>query len=116
MAGSGVDWYRLGRPEEFQPGTVTLVKKGRQVVKNIPVRIKPLIVIRSQSGEMRVLSAVCPHAGCTVRPEANGGFLCPCHGARFGEDGQVLSGAAPSGLVEISWREEDGYLVAYTSK
>jgi Rieske Fe-S protein len=32
--------------------------------------------------------ALCPHAGCLVGLDSQGGFFCPCHAARFGLDGK----------------------------
>lgn len=40
---------------------------------------------------VRVLSAVCPHLGCTVQMAADGThFACPCHKADFNLDGERL--------------------------
>lgn len=53
-----------------------------------------------------VLSATCTHLGCTVKWDeeagAEGEFVCPCHGGRFGPDGQVLAGPPPSSLRRIA--------------
>jgi isorenieratene synthase len=55
-------------------------------------------------GSDRALSLTCTHQGCsvqkTVRPDA-AGFLCPCHGATYDDQGQVLSGPAQTNLAQF---------------
>lgn len=55
------------------------------------------------------LSLTCPHQGCSVRRAATGGFVCPCHGARFDATGRVTSGPARRDLdrYRIQAREGD---------
>ena len=48
-------------------------------------------------GAVRVLSAVCPHLGCSVGfNAANKGFYCPCHKSSFSLDGAILDPKSPS--------------------
>jgi isorenieratene synthase len=47
------------------------------------------------------MSLTCTHQGCTVKRQANGQFLCPCHGSLFSADGQVLSGPATQDLPRL---------------
>ncbi len=57
------------------------------------------------------LSLVCPHQACIVMREA-GGFLCPCHGARFGPRGELLQGPAERPMVELATKvDEQGRLM-----
>jgi len=57
------------------------------------------------------LSAICPHLGCVVR-KGEGGFRCPCHGSRFDEQGDLLSGPAARSLDWLRVRRApDGQLV-----
>jgi carotenoid phi-ring synthase / carotenoid chi-ring synthase len=44
------------------------------------------------------ISLTCTHQGCTVHPNENGEFHCPCHGAVFDQDGKVLRGPAQRDL------------------
>jgi Rieske Fe-S protein len=40
---------------------------------------------------VRALSSICPHMGCQVQAPSGGKcFVCPCHRASFGTDGQRL--------------------------
>ncbi|MGB2739933.1 MAG: Rieske 2Fe-2S domain-containing protein [Cognaticolwellia sp.] len=42
----------------------------------------------------------CTHNGCAVSP-ADPGFICPCHGARFDQLGQVTKGPAEKDLTRF---------------
>lgn len=83
--------FPIGKPEEFSAGEAV----------HMPSR--QLWVFSEQSG-IAAVSTVCPHLGCLVKREENGGFICPCHGAIFDATGKVVSGPPPRGLLwlEIS--------------
>ena len=57
-------------------------------------------VIRDRSG-LYAVSAVCTHQRCTLRA-AGGGFVCPCHGAKFTLSGSVTVGPAVLGLSRLA--------------
>ena len=63
----------------------------------------------TEGGEPMVVSATCTHLGCTVKwnPETTE-FECPCHGGRFSELGEVLSGPPPAPLRRIPSQVRDG--------
>ncbi|MBF2029882.1 MAG: FAD-dependent oxidoreductase [Oscillatoriales cyanobacterium C42_A2020_001] len=44
------------------------------------------------------VSLTCTHQGCTVHPNENGEFHCPCHGAVYDREGRVLRGPAKRDL------------------
>jgi carotenoid phi-ring synthase / carotenoid chi-ring synthase len=44
------------------------------------------------------ISLTCTHQGCTVQPQADGQFHCPCHGAVFDAQGRVVRGPAQQDL------------------
>ncbi|MCF8083741.1 MAG: ubiquinol-cytochrome c reductase iron-sulfur subunit [Deltaproteobacteria bacterium] len=58
----------------------------------------------------RVLSARCPHLGCTVGfDSAAGQFRCPCHGSVFTRSGKWISGPAQKDLHPIpATQDENG--------
>lgn len=65
-------------------------------------------VYRDENGQVEVFSAVCPHLGCIVQWNADEkSFDCPCHGSRFGCDGQVLNGPAVTGLPKADKDRHD---------
>ncbi|MDX3323447.1 MULTISPECIES: FAD-dependent oxidoreductase [Streptomyces] len=52
-------------------------------------------VYRDADGTAHAVSARCTHLGCLVAfNEAETAWECPCHGSRFGIDGEVLHGPA----------------------
>ncbi|MET7756071.1 FAD-dependent oxidoreductase [Streptomyces sp. NPDC005389] len=74
-----------GPVQDLRPGEGTVVRAGGG----------PCAVHRDDQGELHAVSAVCTHMGCIVA--FNNGertWECPCHGSRFGVDGEVLQGPA----------------------
>jgi Rieske Fe-S protein len=59
---------------------------------------------------MLVLSSRCTHLSCTVNwSEEAQAFLCPCHDAKFGKDGEVLDGPPPEPLGHFEYSvDEEG--------
>lgn len=78
-----------GMPSEevlqVAPGEAKVVKVGDQ----------RCAAHRDANGQLHVVSAVCTHLGCVVEwNNAEQSWDCPCHGSRFGIDGEVLEGPA----------------------
>ncbi|MEY2984086.1 MAG: hypothetical protein RLZZ568_703 [Cyanobacteriota bacterium] len=48
------------------------------------------------------LSLSCSHQGCTVAKQADGKFICPCHGAVYDAEGRVLHGPAERNLGKFT--------------
>ena len=46
----------------------------------------------------QAISLTCTHQGCTVQKQANGQFLCPCHGSSYDRDGKLIKGPAKRDL------------------
>lgn len=56
-------------------------------------------VHRDITGNLHIVSAVCPHLGCVVHWNfGEQSWDCPCHGSRFKVDGEVIEGPAIDGL------------------
>lgn len=56
---------------------------------------------RDESNQLHTVSAVCPHLGCIVAwNQAEKSWDCPCHGSRFGCDGEILHGPAVKPLEQ----------------
>lgn len=70
---------------EITPGTGGIVRvHGRRCA-----------VYRDEDGAVHAVSARCTHLGCLVAfNQAETTWECPCHGSRFGVDGEVLQGPA----------------------
>ena len=60
---------------------------------------KELLVVRTGEREVKALSTVCTHLGCSVHWKSDKGiFFCPCHDGVFDRDGKVVSGPPPRDL------------------
>lgn len=74
----------------------------------------PIFLIRTgeSHGEVRALSAVCPHAGCVVSYQAAGRrFACPCHQAHFDAAGERIDGPSPRGLDPLELQISESRVV-----
>jgi cytochrome b6-f complex iron-sulfur subunit len=58
-----------------------------------------LIIVRTGERDVKAMSTVCTHLGCTVYWEKDKKeFYCPCHQGRFDQEGNVVSGPPPRAL------------------
>ena len=90
--------FRIGRPEDFPAGTARVIPE-----RNVHV-------VSKKEG-LAAVSLICTHLGCIVG-KTEEGYDCPCHGSKFGQAGEIISGPAPRGLrwLEVSLAA-DGSLV-----
>jgi Rieske Fe-S protein len=108
------DWADLGPVGDFtevnvpQKRTITVnqLDGWRRVISE-----KSVYVIRGEGDKLTVLSAICPHLGCSVRwNDSTTRFACPCHNGTFAESGKLLSGPPPRDMDELDSRIADGHL------
>ena len=93
--------FKIGPPEYYPPGSVTLNKEQK------------VFVVRAKEGYFYALSAVCTHLGCIANWKAEDGIVaCPCHGSKFDRGGNVIAGPAPRPLPRFAMSIDDqGQLV-----
>jgi menaquinol-cytochrome c reductase iron-sulfur subunit len=73
---------------------------------------KAVYVTKDGQGELRVLTSICPHLGCTVPwNKEKKQFICPCHGATFAADGTRVSGPSLRGMDSLETSVQDGQLL-----
>jgi cytochrome b6-f complex iron-sulfur subunit len=98
-------------------GTVNeLQTKG--VIKAPQFPGKPLLIIRNPQNSSKVIavSSTCTHKGCEVDWKANGNqFVCPCHGAKFNPDGNVIKGPATRPLTSVKAKIEGNLVLVKSS-
>ena len=80
--------HTLGPPDQFGVGSSTWLDTAG------------VFILRDGRG-LRALSGRCTHLGCTVRAQAGGGFICPCHGSTYDPEGNVTGGPAPQPLAFV---------------
>jgi len=73
------------------------------------LRGKELMIVRTGEREVKAISSVCTHLGCSVYWQKDKEqFYCPCHLGYFDKDGNVISGPPPRPLdtyqVELEGR------------
>lgn len=62
-----------------------------------------LALYKDGDGGIHALNPVCPHAHCVVAwNSAEKTWDCPCHGARYNAEGEVLTGPARHGLQKVA--------------
>jgi glycine/D-amino acid oxidase-like deaminating enzyme/nitrite reductase/ring-hydroxylating ferredoxin subunit len=76
----------------IEPGTGTVAHVGTRLVA----------IARDRAGSLHAVDARCTHLGCIVRhDDERGEWQCPCHGSRFGLDGELLAGPATQPLSAV---------------
>jgi menaquinol-cytochrome c reductase iron-sulfur subunit len=73
---------------------------------------KAVYITKDGQGQLRVLTSVCPHLGCTVPwNKEKRQFVCPCHGGTFTMDGTRVSGPSLRGMDTLQTSVEGGQLL-----
>ncbi|MEX2116118.1 MAG: Rieske (2Fe-2S) protein, partial [Bacteroidota bacterium] len=73
-----------------------LAKDTGQIVK---FGTKPVILIRTASGELRAFDATCTHLDCTVQYRSDMGVIwCACHNGKYDLNGRNVAGPPPRPL------------------
>ncbi|MGH2443635.1 MAG: Rieske (2Fe-2S) protein, partial [Chloroflexota bacterium] len=77
LVGSNGTWFRVASVAEVGDGAVLPFTAG--AVQGVLI---------NHAGQLRAMSRVCTHMGCTLRFQpAQQNLECPCHGATFALDG-----------------------------
>ncbi|MFP3900385.1 MAG: FAD-dependent oxidoreductase [Acidimicrobiia bacterium] len=87
---------RAGTLTDLAPGTGGMVRLGGRTVG----------AYREPDGEVHAVELTCTHLGCTLRwNRGEASWDCPCHGSRFGVDGDVIQGPAVEPLPRVDTDE-----------
>uniref|UniRef100_UPI0025AA31ED Cytochrome b6-f complex iron-sulfur subunit n=1 Tax=Chlorobaculum tepidum TaxID=1097 RepID=UPI0025AA31ED len=75
------------------------------------------VIVVNHGGSLTAVSAICTHLGCLVHwDEAADMIACPCHGAKYTQDGKIISGPQPLPLKQYKVKIEDGKIVVSIAK
>jgi glycine/D-amino acid oxidase-like deaminating enzyme/nitrite reductase/ring-hydroxylating ferredoxin subunit len=87
---------KLGSLSELAPGEAKIVKyEGKSIA-----------LYKDEQGALHAINPTCTHAKCTVDwNNAEKSWDCPCHGARYTADGEVLTGPANHKLEIVELEE-----------
>jgi len=73
---------------------------------------QPVIYLINTGGKITVLSAICPHLGCTLPWDpARQEFVCPCHGGTFSATGTYVAGPPRRSMDALETKQADGKLL-----
>jgi Rieske Fe-S protein len=113
----------LGNVDEFTEGSFTKVVLTPHADKpDAYVRRKVAFVRRNAKADddrlalkgqedFTVISNVCMHLGCPVQASTSG-FVCPCHGGAYDEDGKRIGGPPVRPLDRYVWEKRGDELWA----
>ena len=91
-----------GKITDLRPNSGRIFKFGSQ----------PGLLIRTERGEWRALSAVCTHLNCTVQYRAvEHDIWCACHNGVYNLEGHNVSGPPPRPLEEFEVHIRDNNVV-----
>jgi cytochrome b6-f complex iron-sulfur subunit len=77
------------------------------------------VLLEKADNEVRALSAICTHLGCTVQWHAEEKkFICPCHQGIYDFNGNVLSGPPlrPLEKLQVKVRNEQVFVLMKSLK
>jgi cytochrome b6-f complex iron-sulfur subunit len=95
----------VGAASSFKPGSMTDKTAAAGVM-----------ISRTTKG-LIALAPVCTHAGCIPKyAGAAQKFICPCHNARFANDGAVTNGPARTPLSRYAITLKNGRVIVDTNK
>lgn len=80
--------FKIGKPGGIPVGSTKIYPDQK------------VMVFRDSEG-VSAMSLICTHLGCVVH-KTDVGFLCPCHGSIFDDEGKVVAGPAPR---DLPWYE-----------
>lgn len=91
LVGRGGQWQEVATLDQLPPGAVLRFQAG-------PIQGYLL----NRGGKIYALSAMCTHMGCLLdwEPEEEE-FYCPCHGAAFRADGEMVPGSYKLALPNL---------------
>lgn len=73
---------------------------------------KDKVIVVNNGGKLSAVSAVCTHLGCLVQWKADENLIyCACHGARYEDNGQIISGPQPLPLAPYNVRVDGDDLI-----
>ncbi len=82
---------KVGKVKDIEKDSGTIVRFGN----------KPVILVRTATGEFKAFSATCTHLDCTVQYRKDMGMIwCACHNGRYDLSGRNVAGPPPRPLDE----------------
>lgn len=97
----------LNEGETREVSYVISIQDGYQTVDR-----KYTVYLHRTADGFKCFDPACTHLGCKIKfQDDQRRYFCPCHGGVFSEEGKVVSGPPPSGLVEHPVKVENGRIL-----
>jgi cytochrome b6-f complex iron-sulfur subunit len=88
----GADQVLAATASELKPNSSKVFRFGT----------KPALLLRTDAGEYKAMSAVCTHLSCTVQYKADSKQIwCACHNGFYDINGKNVSGPPPRPLEQF---------------
>ncbi len=106
-AGAKEAWIPIGKLENIPVNVPTSFSFTRTQVngwERTGTSFGGYVIRKSEDvKDILILSSRCTHLGCSVNwKEESKEFVCPCHDAKFSQDGTVLDGPPPKPLKKYT--------------
>jgi Rieske Fe-S protein len=106
------------RPPEIPESTTFTASGGSAATlaansaRIVPFGSTPVIVIKTENGELHALSATCTHLDCTVQYRADLRHVwCACHNGHYDINGRNIEGPPPRPLTPFTVALRDDEIV-----
>lgn len=104
-------------PSHFKSGRLVVNKQLFNQINNITIHYQgsTLGVIKLSDNSFAASLMTCTHQGCGIAHESSG-YICPCHGARFNQLGQVIKGPAKIDLTRFETTTDKDFVYIHLPK
>jgi menaquinol-cytochrome c reductase iron-sulfur subunit len=107
-------WFRIGRLADLpegEPRRWQVVGDERDAFTVTRNQMLGSVWVMRKGDAVQVLSATCPHLGCSVDIAADKkSFGCPCHASKFNLAGAAEDGPSPRAMDPLAARIVDGWV------
>lgn len=104
-------------PSHFKNGRLMVEKQLFNQVNSVTIRYQgdTLGIIKLIDNTYAASLMTCTHQDCGIAHET-GGYICPCHGARFNPLGQVIKGPAKINLTRFDTSTDRDFVYIHLPK
>jgi menaquinol-cytochrome c reductase iron-sulfur subunit len=106
-------WIPAGPVANYTEGVPSLFSFNRTIVNGWEKTVNSYgaYIVKQADGSCLALSNKCTHLSCRVNWKAEeSAYICPCHDAYFGIDGEIIKGPQPRPLDEYQTKIENDIL------
>jgi menaquinol-cytochrome c reductase iron-sulfur subunit len=106
-------WIPAGPIDSYAVGVPSLFNFNRTKVNGWETTVNSYgaYIVKKEDGSVLALSNKCTHLSCRVNwAQPDEAYICPCHDAWFGIDGQIIKGPQPRPLDQYETKVEENIL------